>query len=149
MITHYGKPSEMKVESLLIELTRVLSFAMHHIFFYLQQEKLPLFYFPHCDSVYVSNIGKQSQRRIQNPVERLRWIFLRKQLTAFNLLTIFAKSSIWMFDQVLNTFPLSTSIHSPLVFRSFSAVSPFFTPNCQSALKSLQSRQGTEIWICK
>ena len=34
MITHYGKPSEMKVESLLIKLTGDFSFVIVHVFFF-------------------------------------------------------------------------------------------------------------------
>ena len=40
------------------------------------------------------NLAETLQRRIQNPVKHPRWSVLRVYLTAFSLLTIFAKRSI-------------------------------------------------------
>ena len=55
-------------------------------------------------SVFVRNIVVRSQRRIQNPVEQLRWSFFAKRVNGFQSITIAAKKApSQMFVWVLNT----------------------------------------------
>ena len=55
---------------------------------------------------YFSGIGQcmiaRIQRRIQNPVKRLRWVFLRKYLTNFSCYLLLRQVASKMFDRVLN-----------------------------------------------
>ena len=57
-------------------------------------------------SLNVFSVHKQpwrGMRRLQNPVERLTWSFLRKYLTALSRWLISRKARSWMFHWVLDT----------------------------------------------
>ena len=58
------------------------------------------------------------QRRIQNPVKCLRWIFSRKYLTIFNRYLFLRKMPSKMFDRVLNT-PLEYAHFIYIVYDKF------------------------------
>ena len=55
-----------------------------------------------CFSGIGQGIISRIQRRIQNPVKRIRWIFLRKYLAIFRHYLLLRKASSKMFDRVLS-----------------------------------------------